>query len=90
MRTTISLDDEVHRQARIAAAASGRTLSRFTEEALRETLARRVTVGSDHVSLPTFRGHGLRPGVSLDNWAALLDVMEEQQKNDPESEQEHF
>lgn len=27
--------------------------------------------------LPTFRGHGLRPGVDLDDAAALLDLMEE-------------
>lgn len=27
--------------------------------------------------LPTFRGHGLQPGVSLDDTAALLDRMEE-------------
>jgi prevent-host-death family protein len=28
------------------------------------------------VSLPTFRGQGLRPGVNLDDSAALLEVME--------------
>jgi hypothetical protein len=28
------------------------------------------------IELPTFRGHGLRPGVDLDNSAALLELME--------------
>jgi hypothetical protein len=31
---------------------------------------------AERIVLPTFRGQGLRPGVSLDDSAALLELME--------------
>jgi hypothetical protein len=46
MRITISLDDSVHRQAKVLAARSGRTLGAVVEDALREALA---TSGDDYV-----------------------------------------
>ena len=77
MRTTIRLDDQLFREAKGVAAASGRTFTELVEEALREALARRrAAVGQKRVTLKTFNGRGLRPGVDLDDAAALLDLMD--------------
>ncbi len=78
MRTTIRLDDDLLRDAKAAAVASGRTLTSLIEDALREALSRRDARDSRAaVELPTFKGGGgLQPGVDLDDSAALLDLME--------------
>lgn len=78
MRTTIRLDEELLRDAKAAAAASGRTLTALIEDALREALSRRHGHASPaRVELPTFQGGGgLQAGVDLDDSAALLDLME--------------
>ena len=77
MRTTIRLDDALLREAKAVAAASGRTLTELVEDALRETLARRrAGAGRKRLILRTFKGNGLRPGVDLDDSAALLDLMD--------------
>jgi hypothetical protein len=76
MRTTIRLDDELLKSAKQLAAATGRTLNDVVEEALREKLARRKPViRREPVVLPTFAGR-LRPGIDLDDSAALLDLMD--------------
>jgi hypothetical protein len=78
MRTTISLDDHLLREAKIIAASSGKTLSEVIEDSLRESLARRkANAPRRRINLPTFKGTGLMPGVDLNNSAALLDLMEE-------------
>lgn len=78
MRTTIQLDDTLLREARREAARSGMTLSGIIEEALRERLARPATSAEprEQVRLRTTGGGGLRPGIDLDNSAALLDVLD--------------
>lgn len=79
MRTTISLDDQILRDAKELAARTERTLGRVIEDALREVLAR-SRQGSEHqrkFKFRTFGGRGLRPGVNLDSNAELLDLMEE-------------
>jgi plasmid stability protein len=77
MRTTINLDDELLKEAKRVAAASGRSLTDFVEEALRERLARREAQRKrERVSLPTFTGEGVRPGVDLGDWASVLDIMD--------------
>jgi hypothetical protein len=77
VRTTIRLDDELLKQAKRAAAASGRTLTKLVEDALREALARRQAgPRRERVTLRTFRGRGLRPGVDLDDSASLLERMD--------------
>jgi hypothetical protein len=77
MRTTVRLDEQLLTEAKKLAAESGRTLTAILEDALREALARR---SPEHkrarVRLKTFKGDGLRPGVDLDDSAALLDTME--------------
>jgi len=77
MRTTIRLDDDLLREAKVYAAATDRTLSRLIEDALREALARRdAQPARRRVRLPTVGGSGPRPGVNLDSNARLLDFME--------------
>lgn len=79
MRTTIQLDDEIFKQAKIAASESGRTLTKVIEDSLRETLQRRrSTAARKRVPLPTYKPTvpGTMPGVDLDDSAALLEIME--------------
>lgn len=75
MRTTIRLDERLLRDAKKAAAATGRTLTSVIEEALRENLARQRKTPAARAPLPRHRGR-LQPGVDLDDSAALLDLME--------------
>jgi hypothetical protein len=82
MRTTIRLNDDLLKEAKAVAAATDRTLTELVEDSLRETLARRRAAASrERMTLPTFKGSGLRPGVDLNDSAALLDLME--QDDDP-------
>ena len=77
MRTTVRLDERLLAEAKKRAAETGRTLAAVLEDALRETLARRSTrVKRRPVRLKTVKGDGVRPGVDLDDTAALLDLME--------------
>jgi hypothetical protein len=78
MRTTLSLDDDLYREAKKAAVDSGTTLTALIEAALRESLRRRPVAAHRRKNsrLPTFRGRGLMPGVDLDDSASLLDLME--------------
>jgi hypothetical protein len=78
MRTTINLDDQLLKEAKAAAAAADRSLSELIEEALRERLGRRqAQQRRKRVSLPTFRGQGVRPGIDLKDWGSVLDVMDQ-------------
>lgn len=77
MRTTVRLDEHLLAEAKKRAAESGTTLTAVLEQALRESLARRSAVPKSRpVRLKTFKGTGLRPGVDLDDSAALLDLMD--------------
>jgi hypothetical protein len=77
MRTTINLDDQLLKEAKAVAASTGRSFTRVVEDALRESLARRrAGRPKKRIVLTTFKGKGLRPGVDLDDSAALLDLME--------------
>jgi hypothetical protein len=77
MRTTIRLDDQLLTEAKRLALESGRTLTAVIEDAVREVVARRKkTPKTKKTRLITDGGRGLRPGVCLDNNAALLDIME--------------
>ena len=77
MRTTVRLDDHLLAAAKRRAAESGRTLTSILEEALRAALQRQPARARPRkVALKTVGGTGLRPGVDLDDSAALLDAME--------------
>jgi hypothetical protein len=78
MRTAVRIDDQLRLQAKQFAAKRGWTLTGVIEDALRETLARsNTTATQERIRVPPFAGKGLRPGVDLDNSAALLGMMEE-------------
>lgn len=77
MRTTIRLDDDLLRRAKRAALERGTTLTAVIEDALRRALAPEPGDRPRSVSLPTFRGDGLQPGVDLDDTASLLDLIDE-------------
>lgn len=76
MRTTIRIDDSLLAEAKRRAAGAGTTLTKLIEDALREALARRPPPKRERVGLPTFGGRGLRPGVDINESAALRDVMD--------------
>jgi len=79
MKTTLLLDDEIHRQAKQVAARLRIPLTRFIEEAIRLRIssdAARCTEPVRPLPVRTKTG-GLRPGVDLDNTAELLDVLDQ-------------
>jgi hypothetical protein len=77
MRTTIRLDERLLLEAKQVAAQTGRTLTSVIEDALREALARRHHEGpGELVRLVTVGGHGVLPGVDLDDSASLLELMD--------------
>jgi hypothetical protein len=77
MRTTIRLDDQLLTEAKRLALESGRTLTAVIEDAVRDVVMRRKKAPkAKKIRLVTDGGKGLRPGVCLDNNAALLDIME--------------
>lgn len=78
MRTTINVDDQLLKQAKARAAASGVTLGQLIEDALRESLIRYETLEDrGRVRLITMQGTGTRPGIDLDNSQSLLEIMEQ-------------
>lgn len=78
MRTTIRLDDDLLRAAKLVALETGRTLTAVIEDALRQAIARRsLGEPASPVRLPVARAGGtLQPGVDLDDSATLLELME--------------
>jgi hypothetical protein len=77
MRTTINIDDNLLKEAKLRAIRRGTTLTAVVEEALRESFNRQDDFQRhEPVRLVTFGGVGLLPGVDLDDSAALLDLME--------------
>lgn len=76
MRTTIRLDDELLNAAKRRAVERGTTFTAVVEDALRQALAPRPEPMGEREPLPTYGRGGLRPGVVLDDSAALRDVMD--------------
>lgn len=76
IRTTISIDDDLHAAVKARATAEGKGVSSFVDDALRHYL---VTTACANV--PDASGElilkrdGVFPGVDLDDSAALLDLM---------------
>ena len=77
MRTTINLDEALLAEAKQVAARTGRSLTAVVEDALRQSLHRRHQATLGAIELPVFGEGGMRPGVDLDDSAALLDIMEQ-------------
>jgi hypothetical protein len=76
VRTTIDVPDDLLAEAKARAAREGRTLSAVVGDALRGAFARADESRRAPVRLTTFRGEGVRPGVDLDDGAALLDLLD--------------
>jgi len=77
MRTTINIDDDLHRAAKLHAAQTHRTLTAVIEDALRLAFATQPgTVSRRRASVPVCGEGGLQPGADLNENAALLDRME--------------
>ena len=66
MRTTISLDDQLAKQVRRAAAARGISVSAFIAKTLDDALKRREPSEPPPFRLVTVPGVHARPGVDLD------------------------
>ncbi len=71
------LDDHLLAQAKQVARQTGQSLTSLISESLAEKIA--ILKGpraAEPLELPTFKGDGLREGVSLDKSSDLLDLME--------------
>ncbi len=78
MQTMIQLDDTLLAAATKLAREKGYDLSHLIEETLRDKIAPRSPVAPQpFLHLTTVGGKGVRPGVDLNNSAALLTLMEQ-------------
>lgn len=78
MRTTIRLDDNLMREAKISAAEQGITLTQLIDESLRERLStRKPPRKRGPFRLRSFGEGGTRPGVDLSDNRAVGDLMDE-------------
>jgi hypothetical protein len=74
----IQIDEALLAQATKLARENGCDVSRLIEDTLRDRLAARPVTGQPPFArLITVGGQGLRPGVDIDNSAALLGLMEQ-------------
>lgn len=76
MRTTLDINDRLMAEAKRLAARRGLSFKALVEEALCHRLHARADSPRVPVALPTYSGHGLQPGVDLNDGAALLEVMD--------------
>lgn len=77
MRTTLTLDDDVAAKLKAESRRTGRPFRDVVNETLRRGLASRRVTASRHVFTVTARDLGnLRPGLSLDNVAELIEHVE--------------
>ena len=65
MRTTITISEELYREAKTRAASSARTVSQVIEDAVREALRPKPAGPAEDRHLPVFGGSGVLPGVDL-------------------------
>ncbi len=75
----MKIDDRLHRQAKLEAARSNRSLGDVVDDALRLLLApagRGRT--APQLDLPVFGGSGLRPGVDLENKEGLAVLLDDE------------
>lgn len=78
MRTTVRLDDSLLARAKQHAARERRTLTSLIEEGLTVVLEKPGRERPKRIVLPVSKaGGGVRPGVDLNNNAALLDLLDE-------------
>jgi hypothetical protein len=76
MRTTVNIDDDLLAEAKRIAARTRRPLGEVVADALRLLVAAEAERPTPVVTLPTFGGSGLRPGVDLEDPEALAAVLD--------------
>jgi hypothetical protein len=76
MRTTITIDGELHRRVKQVADRTGRTIGEVIEDAIQESL-RRPPASRPNSPLPAFGREGVMPGVGLADNAGMHEVMDE-------------
>jgi len=74
MKTTIDIADPLLRRAKALAARRNTTLKAIVEDALRDALRGQGRQSPLQVETHTFRGRGLQPGLSWDDWGTLRDL----------------
>lgn len=79
MRTTVRLDDNLLREAKVRAAEQGITLTQLIDESLRERLSARSRPPQKlrPFRLRSYGKGGIPPGVNLDDNRAVRDLMDE-------------
>jgi hypothetical protein len=75
MRTTVDIDDQLLLYAKHQAVQQGCTIKQILEDALRDFFSHHSRQ-HEAVSLETFSGAGLKPGVNLDNSRSLSDILD--------------
>lgn len=75
MRTTVTIEDELLRRARVLAVESGRSLGAIVEDALRVHLTGRRAGEWPDIDFPTVGGSGLQAGVDLDDKDSLARLL---------------
>lgn len=75
MRTTLDLDDELIRRARLEAALVGCTLTSLVEEGLAMVLERREML-REPAGLPVWSGSRVVAAVDFDDSSALWEVLD--------------
>lgn len=75
MRTAVDIDDQLLLYAKQQAVQQGCTLKQVIEDALRDFFSHQ-SLQQKPVSLETFSGAGLKPGVNLDNGRSLNDIVD--------------
>jgi hypothetical protein len=77
MRTTLTLDDDVAAKLKAESRRTGRPFRDIVNDTLRRGLASRRVIASRHPFTVAARDLGnLRPGLSLDNVAELIEQVE--------------
>jgi hypothetical protein len=78
MRTTVTIDDQLYRELKSRAGASGRTVGALIEDAVRDSLQAPDQVARAPLPpLPVSGGGGVMPGVDLDDNVSLRELMDE-------------
>jgi len=80
MRTTLTIDDHLLREAKALAARTNRSIGSVFEDALRQMLARaeHTQSTSGALALPSDGGSGLQPGVDLENKDQIAELLDEE------------
>ena len=71
MKTTIDIADDLLDRARVLAANEGTTVRSLVEEGLSLALDRHRETSGFSFRRASFKGEGLQPGVSLEDWDAV-------------------